>query len=118
MRFVNLMPRPIVIRLPDGPSELVPPSGKVARVSVTPGQQIGTVAAGVPVFQAPVLGEVEGLPEPSGTKAFLVSTMVAQQVNRPDVFSPGTGPADGAIRDEKGNVVAVTRLISSFRPNW
>ena len=31
---------------------------------------------------------------------------------RSDVVGPGTGPADGAIRNEKGQIVAVTRLIA------
>ena len=29
---------------------------------------------------------------------------------RPDVLVPGTGPQDGAVRNEKGHVIAVTRL--------
>ena len=29
---------------------------------------------------------------------------------RPDVLVPGTGPADGAIRNEKNHIIAVTRL--------
>ena len=30
---------------------------------------------------------------------------------RPDVLCPGTGPADGAVRNDKGHIVAVTRLV-------
>jgi len=30
---------------------------------------------------------------------------------RDDVVGPGTGPKDGAIRNEDGNVIAVTRLV-------
>jgi hypothetical protein len=32
---------------------------------------------------------------------------------RTDVFAPATGPKDGAIRNDKGHVVAVTALKAS-----
>jgi hypothetical protein len=35
---------------------------------------------------------------------------------RPDVFSPGTGPRDGAIRDKQGRITGVTRLIQAPDP--
>jgi hypothetical protein len=33
---------------------------------------------------------------------------------RPDVLVPGTGPGDGAVRNDKGHIVAVTRLKRVF----
>jgi hypothetical protein len=46
---------------------------------------------------------------------FVVSLLVASalqsaNVFRHDVVCPGTGPQDGAVRDEQGRILAVTRL--------
>jgi len=113
-RFVNLTPHAIVLM--DGTGEVlerVEPSGQVARVGSRPGRQIAEYA-GCPVHAAPVVGGVEGLGEPVGGVLYIVSAMVASAVvGRPDVVSPGTGPADGAVRDAGGRILGVTRLIQS-----
>jgi hypothetical protein len=60
--------------------------------------------------------EVEGLPPflpPEEGIFFIVSALVGAHMSvrgRGDVLVPGTGPRDGAIRDNKGHIVAVTRL--------
>jgi hypothetical protein len=47
---------------------------------------------------------------------YVVGTMVAARAgDRGDVVSPGTGPADGAVRDADGRIVAVTRLVRACR---
>ncbi len=82
-------------------------------MSQTPGEQVETIN-GVPVYSAPVVGRVEGLPEPQEGTIYIVSGMVlAHCQGRTDVFGPGTGPKDGAIRNEKGHIIAVTRLIAA-----
>lgn len=49
---------------------------------------------------------------PVDRPVYIVSALFAGRVNdRPDVMYPGTGPNDGCVRDDKGQVVAVTRLI-------
>jgi hypothetical protein len=72
------------------------------------------------VFSAPVWGAVVGLPDPVDGVLLVVSQLVAGRVpDRDDVVSPGTGPADGAVRDAQGRVCAVTRLVrASARREW
>lgn len=113
--IVNLTPHEIIVRKPYGGTVTIPSSG-VARVTSKPGIPLPFIDCpdGLECWTAPAFGAVEGLPEPVEGVAYIVSGMVASRVyKRPDVFSPGTGPNDGAIRDEKGQIVAVTRLIRS-----
>ena len=84
---------------------------------------MGLRGAPCPLYGAPNWGPVEGLPAYEPGTILIVSSMVAgQSRRRDDVFSPGTGPNDGAIRESellpdggpnprKGQIVAVTRLI-------
>ncbi len=105
--IVNLTPHSIT--LVDAGVETTLPSAGVARVASKPVQALGGV-----FFSSTTFGDVEGLPAPEQGKVFVVSALVAGRcVGRADVFSPGTGPADGAIRDEKGQIKAVTRLIQA-----
>jgi hypothetical protein len=62
---------------------------------------------------ASVTEGIVGLPEPQPGVIFVTSAIVAEaatKAGRRDVLAPGTGPNDGAIR-ENGQVVAVTRLV-------
>lgn len=111
MNFVNLTPHAITVRTPDG-DKVFSPSGTVARVGSMPGALLDTID-GVPCYSAPVWGDVTGLPDPADGVAYIVSGLVASRVSRPDVYSPATGPTDGAIRDDRGQIIAVTRLIRS-----
>lgn len=107
--FVNLTPHEIYIV--DGEKKtIIPTSGKVARVASTNGTQIEGV-----LWTGTVYGEVIDLPPPETGKIFIVSGLVAGRVgaSRDDVFSPGTGPKDEALRDERNQIVGVTRLIRS-----
>jgi hypothetical protein len=114
MKLVNLTPHPINLRAPyAGVDEVVEPSGTVARVSATPGALEVIEGLPVPLARPDVFGDVEGLPPPEEGVAYIVSAMVGAHVSRPDVFTPGTGPKDGAIRNDKGHVIAVTRLKST-----
>jgi len=113
MTLVNLTPHPIGLSV-DGVVTTIPTSGSVARVSTTPGAQCG-ILHGLPVFLPPTFGAVEGLPEAQEGTVFVVSMIVASGLqaaglSRPDVVCPGTGPQDGAVRDEQGRILAVTRL--------
>ena len=112
--FVNLTPHDIVLQYPSGARLTIPPSGTEARVDSVSGVLRETVDSGIPIYEAPTWGEVEGLPDPESGKIFIVSGLVASRsFGRKDVVSPGTGPKDGVIRNEKGHVVAVTRLIAA-----
>ena len=116
MHIINLTPHSIV-HLRDnllGGQEAAEftPSGVVARVSSAPGTRIE--GRDIPLFTAPTWGEVENLPAPQSGVIYLVSGLVAgRAIGRTDVFSPGTGPNDGAVRNEKGHITAVTRLIQA-----
>lgn len=112
MNFVNLTPHAITIRKTDGSDEVIPPSGKVARVDEMP-NKIEREVNGIPVLGKSKFGDVIELPEPQDGFSYIVSGMVAERVSRIDVFSPATGPKDDAVRNEKGHVVAVRYLKST-----
>jgi hypothetical protein len=112
MNIVNLTPHPINLRGPDGADTTVPASGTIARVASTPGAATEVAGVPVPVYGRDHFGEVTGLPAPAEGVFLLVSALVGGAVagTRDDVLVPGTGPQDGAIRDDAGRIVAVTRL--------
>ena len=104
-KFVNLTPHEIVFGV-----NVIPASGIVARVASKPGEELGNG-----LWTAPQWGEVEALPAPEPETIYIVSALVAGRVGntRDDIFSPGTGPADNAVRDPHGRIIGVTRLIRS-----
>lgn len=140
IKLVNLTPHAIVLRNPLGVDTVIPPSGNVARCASTPGY-VSEKCYSFPclVVSATTYGDVTGLPEYEpggcyecghprdnhdtyceawdsriGEEAYIVSAMVLNHPSvkgRPDVFGPGTGSNDGAIRDTEGRIIAVTRLV-------
>lgn len=112
MKLVNLTPHSITLRTAVGADITIPSSG-LARVSSTPGTLGEVEGVPVPVMGRTVLGEVVGLPKREEGVLLVVSAMVGSALagSRSDVVCPGTGPADGAVRDEAGRIVAVTRLV-------
>lgn len=114
MDLINLTPHTLNLHTAHGVQE-VPASGQLARVRSTP-ELVGAVA-GLPVYRD-TFGVVEGLPAPQDGVAYLVSGLVLSALKdagaaRPDVLAPGTGPQDGAVRNERGQVVGATRLKSA-----
>lgn len=114
MQIVNLTPHSITLRAADGADHTFPSAG-VARVSSTPGS-LADIGLPVPVASATTYGEVTGLPAPETGTYYVVSALVGAALRstgstRQDVLCPGTGPNDGAVRDEAGRIVAVTRLV-------
>jgi len=109
--IVNCTPHPIVVRSADGTDTTFAPSGVCPRVSTTPG-----VVEAIPGFPCPVASPttfsgVVDMPDPVEGTWFIVSGVVGAAVaGRADVLVPGTGPQDGAVRNEKGHIVAVTRF--------
>jgi len=104
--MINLTPHVIVLRGADGSEHSFPPSGTVARVSTT-----DEVVDYFPIYGVEVVttqyGEVTGLPDED--VPCLVSAMVLERVkNRKHVYAPDTGST--AVRNDSGQVVAVTRL--------
>lgn len=108
----NLTPHAITLVGADGSQTSVPPSGVVARVSTVAGSKLES-SLPVELWSSSSLGAVVDLPDPEEGVLLLVSSLVAGAAKRADVFSPGTGPNDGAVRNDKGHVVGVTRLVRS-----
>jgi hypothetical protein len=104
-QYINLTPHVLNV----GTMEI--PSTGLCRVKSTNGIQLEDE-----LYSGPQWGEVEGLPAPEEGVIYIVSMVVAARVgsSREDVFYPGTGPTDGAIRDEFGKIIGVTRLIRSY----
>lgn len=111
-QLVNLTPHHIVLRGTNDRELVVPPSGQVVRVMNVPGPLLRPAdeILPTPIFGADEPGEVVGLPDPAPDTFYIVSSVVADAVGRADVVFPATGPADGAVRNEQGQIVAVTRL--------
>jgi len=111
--LMNLTPHPITLRSLDGTDTVLVPSGTVARVTATSGSLGSVEGVPVPVMGADSFGKVIDLPEPEEGVFLIVSGLVGGAPSikgRADVLVPGTGPNDGAIRNDKGHIIAVTRL--------
>lgn len=129
MEIINLTPHNIDI-LAEGETFTVPASGTIARVETreeltgtvpvgfvdmasgytVPVADFGTAEVTVPVVRR-TTGGVTGLPGPVPGTIYIVSGVVLDEIpsgTRPDVFAPDTG--DTAVRDDRGHIVAVTRL--------
>jgi len=106
MKIINCTPHPIKVRLPDGWESTYSPSGILPRVA-TEEHEAEAIEKIACVTQS--LGKVSGLPEMAADTFFIVSMMVFQASDRRDLIAPDTGK--GAIRDEQGRILAVTRFI-------
>lgn len=111
IKYINLTPHVVNVELTDGSKLAFEPTKPEARMSVSSAPtSFENYESEVPLV-APVFGEVTNLPEPVEGVAYIVATMLAQRVMRPDVVSPDTGKT--AIRNEAGQVVAV-RAFQKF----
>lgn len=117
MKIVNLTPHTIYLDTGDRRIEFL--SQGLARVASTT-HQLGSLEVEVngETVKVPVsgtrFGEVTGLPDPVEGTVYLTSALVAEaatKAGRTDVLAPGTGPNDGAIRDEANRLLAVTRFV-------
>ena len=107
----NLTQHAIVVRTAVG-DVTIQPSGTVARVASTEAVvPDGTVidGAAIPVATR-AWGEVSGLPT-EGEPCIVSALVLGRVPGRKGVYAPDTGPT--AIRDEKGQIMAVTRLIAA-----
>ena len=128
MPIVNLTPHVLTLRPAFGQDLKIYPDDIVARVSTAPGSKLCDLALGadpgdertIAIYRASTLGAVEGLPAAKVETVYLVSAVVAAALvgqGRVDVFVPGTGPQDGAVRfregPHQGQIEAVTRLVQA-----
>ena len=111
--MLNLTPHAISFQAETGEVTTFPAAGTVARVS-TSSVPAGLVpGTNIPVIRT-VYGEVEGVPA-LPCDPFLVSGLVLGRLGSEYsgvAFAPATGPADGAVRNEKGHIVAVTKFVT------
>ena len=104
--MLNLTPHAIVVRTPDGDLTF-PPSGTVARVATV--ERDAGQYNGIPLVTR-ATGAVTGLPD-EGTPCLVSGMVLAAVPGRRGVYAPDTGAT--ALRDEKGHIVAVTRLVAA-----
>ncbi len=139
--IVNLTPHPITLRAADGADHTFPSSGvaRVASTPGTLATVDGLpVPVATPTTFGEVSGlpapsqcgslfdyeqalhehEVGAAAHPGTAPGtfFVVSALVgaalrASGSTRQDVLCPGTGPNDGAVRNDAGHIMAVTRLV-------
>lgn len=88
--LVNLTPHPIAIygperTLEDGPRDVIPPSGTVARLAtIELGSQSGTVYP----YELVEYGHAHDLPPKADGTVYIVSLVVALAVHRDDLLAP------------------------------
>lgn len=138
MKLVNLMQHSITLRGLDGADTVIESSG-FAYIEMPPTGEPETID-GVPVpIYGLNMPRIVGVPNPTSVTTgegslYIVTEVVAASLRNQtlthdsaflrgsrlqpslrgtfrDIVYPGTGPEDGAIRNERGQVVLVTRLI-------
>jgi hypothetical protein len=109
-KIINLTPHVITLRDANGNDTVIESTGR-ANLVQSPGELMEVSGLPVPVAMPAKGGHVEGVGEEEDDTVYIVSFPVAAFLKRADVMSPGTSPQDGAVRDENGRIVAVTRLI-------
>ena len=104
LTYVNLTPHEVVVQKKDGTVIVaIPASGEIARISQETVQTYIDLN-GIPHSNT-VYGEIEGLPAPQKDTTYIVSGVLAQKANRPDVTYPNQ-----LVRDELGRVVGCLSL--------
>ena len=107
--MINLTPHSITVRAPDGTDHIFPPSGSVARVAMNETHVGVCKITGAPVIVR-TAGAPTGIPD-EGTPCIVSAMVLSACHGFRGVFAPDTGPT--AIRDDRGQVVAVTRLVAA-----
>lgn len=111
MKLINLTPSAVRVFCAQG-EQVIPPSGILARVSVS--QTYLETIQGAPVFRNSFHG-VFDIPAPETGKRFIVSGLVlaalrATGQHRDDLLCPATGNRDGVVKDRFGKLRGITRF--------
>lgn len=109
--YSNLTPHQINIYQGENLVKAVPPSGEIARVTIT-SKRVLTDSDGVTLYSS-IKGKVEGLPESKPNTILIVSRMVLDAAmesdrTRSDLASPGN-----LIRNDKGQPIGCHGLFIS-----
>lgn len=108
MALVNLTPHPIAIYgnrpVEDGPGEVIPPSGKVARVATI---ELGTNLSNQSgrSYELVEYGHVHDLPPKDPCTDYIVSLVVALACHRGDLLAPFV-----EVRNEQGTMIGCRYL--------
>ena len=107
MSLINLTPHPIAIYgnrpLEEGPAEVIPPSGRVARVAtIDLGTQLGIACS----YELVEYGRIHDLPQPQSGIQYVVSLVVALAARgRDDLLAPYV-----EVRNAEGTMVGCRYL--------
>jgi len=87
--YINLTPHPINIygnnSVEDGPRDVIPPSGTVARLATI---ELGTQMSNSAVYEMVEYGHAHDLPQKQKEVHYIVSLVVALAVHRDDLLAP------------------------------
>ena len=105
----NLNSHPIRVERPNGSVFEYPPDGRLYRLQMEDviADEIDGNQIIKRVYYAP---DTEIIPDPEPGVWYIVPSQVCQILNRPDFISPDTKQANGAKRDQRGQVLSVTRF--------
>lgn len=107
-KVINLTPHPITVEI-DGRRTTYGIDGRTARL--TESRTIGPDGGPLP---GPVVrkrySSLDGMPPAVEGEVYIVSAMCLPHcIGRSDVVAPATGPDDGVIRGDDGQIIAITR---------
>lgn len=109
MKVINLNSHPIRVDRPDGSTYEYPPDGRLFRLQTV--DEIIETLDGNPVVRRVYYEPAEGsIPPYEEGVWYIVPSQVTQIMNRPDFISPDTKGANGARRDDRGQVLSVKRF--------
>ena len=100
---------PIRIERPDGSTYEYPPDGRVFRLQ-TVDEIIANLDGNPVVRRVYYEPDKNTIPDPEPDVWYIVPSQVTQAMNRPDFISPDTKGANGARRDDRGQVLSVKRF--------
>jgi hypothetical protein len=105
----NLNSHPIRVERPNGSVFEYPPDGRLYRLQMEDiiADEIDGNQIIKRIYYEP---EEKLLPDPQPDVWYIVPSQVTQIVNRPDFISPDTKGANGAKRDQRGQVLSVQRF--------
>jgi len=105
----NMNTHPIRVERRNGSLYEYPPCGQLLRLQ-TEDKIVETIDGNDIVQRVYFAPEEEILPEPKPGVWYIVPSQVSQILRRPDFISPDTKAANGARRDQNGQVLSVTRF--------
>jgi hypothetical protein len=108
-QIINLNSHPIVVERADGSTYEYPPDGRTLRLQTE--DLILETIDGNPIVQRVYYEPVDTIiPPPKEGTWYIVPSQVTQILGRSDFISPDTKSANGAKRDDRGQVLSVKRF--------